>query len=101
MILPKSISTTIRMDEYTKALLDKAAALTNVSQTSFILSVVREKAEQVIQERKATLQEIVPLLLNEQDSRIFLDALEGDFDLPVPMQELNKHTHQNIIDRTV
>jgi uncharacterized protein (DUF1778 family) len=89
------------MDEYTKMVLDKAAALTNVSQTSFIVSVVREKAEQVIQERKSTLQDIAPLLLGEQDSKIFLDALECDFDLPASLWELNEHTHQDIIDRTI
>jgi uncharacterized protein (DUF1778 family) len=100
MVLPKSILTTIRMDEYTKSVVDRAASLANVSRTSFILSVVRERAEQVIQERKSVMREVAPLALNAPDSKAFLDALENDFTPPSSLLNLNTLRHKDIVDRT-
>ena len=94
-------TTTVRMDDYTKAVLDHAAKYTNQTRTAFILTVALEKAEQVLKERAATMNEIVPMVLDEEDSKIFLQALDREFEPTQALLELKKHTNSlNIIDWT-
>ena len=94
-------TTTIRMDDYTKAVLDHAAKYTNQTRTAFILSVALEKAEQVLKERAATISEILPMVLDEVDSKIFMEALESEFKPTQALLDLIKHTDSlKIKDRT-
>ena len=94
-------TTTIRMDEYTKTVIDHAAKYSNQTRTGFILSVCLEKAEQVLRERTSAMNEIVPMVFDDQDSRIFLEALEREFKPTQALLDLIKHADSlNIIDRT-
>ena len=94
-------TTTIRMDDYTKAVIDHAAKYSNQTRTGFILSVSLEKAEQVLKERAAVMSEIVPMVLDEEDSKIFMEALEREFTPTQALLDLKKHTDSlNITDRT-
>jgi len=68
------------MDDYTKAIIDNAAKFTNQTRTSFILTVALEKAEQVIKERAITMRDVVQMGLDAEDSKIFLEALENEFE---------------------
>ena len=94
-------TTTIKMDDYTKAVLDHAAKYTNQTRTGFILTVALEKAEQVIKERSKTMRDIVPMVLDAEDSRIFLEALDREFEPTQALLDLKKHSDSlNIFDRT-
>ena len=94
-------TTTIRMDDYTRAVLDHAAKYTNQTRTAFILSVALEKAEQVIKERSITMRDVVPLVLDAEDSKIFLEALDREFEPTQALLDLKKHNDSlNILDRT-
>ena len=86
-------STTIRMDDYTKTVLDRAAKYTNQTRTGFILSVALEKAEQVIKERAETMREVVSIVLDEEDSEIFLTALESEFKRTQALIDLKRDTN--------
>lgn len=99
--MPAPNTTTIRMDDYTKAVLDSAAKYTNQTRTAFMLSVAVERAEQVIQERSATLRKIAPMVLDAEDSKIFLEALGHDFKPTQETLDLKKHHDSlNVVDRT-
>ena len=66
--------TTIRFnDDYTRRIVDEAASLLNLSRTSYIMSVLRDRSEEVIRERARTMQEIETLLVSP---RAFADILE-------------------------
>ena len=94
-------TTTIRMDDYTRAILDHAAKYTNQTRTAFILSVALEKAEQVIKERVIMMRDVVPLVLDAEDSKIFLEALDREFEPTQALLDLKKHNDSlNILDRT-
>ena len=94
-------TTTVRMDEYTKSVLDYAARYTNQTRTAFMLSAALERAEEVIRERSSAMSEIVPMILNEEDSRIFLEALEQEYKPSQALLDLKKHYDSlNIIDET-
>jgi uncharacterized protein (DUF1778 family) len=80
------------MDDYTRAVLDHAAKYTNQTRTAFILSVALEKAEQVIKERAITMREVVPMILDEEDSRIFLEALDREFVPTQALLDLKRHS---------
>lgn len=96
-----SSATTIRMNDYTKSVLDSAAKYTNQTRTAFMLSAALEMAEKVIRERSLAMSEIVPMILNEEDSRIFLDALEQEYKPSQALLDLKKNYDSlNIIDET-
>jgi len=74
--------TTIRFnDDYTRRVVDQAASLLNLSRTSYILSVLRDRSEEVIRERTKTMQEIEPLLVSP---RAYADILEKVENPPEP-----------------
>ena len=92
---PQYITTTIRFDEYTRQVVDKAASLLNQSRTSFLLSIAREHAEAVIKERTETMREMETLVLSPKASLDVVSTLEKP---PRPnkaarkaMQTYNKH----------
>jgi uncharacterized protein (DUF1778 family) len=70
------------------------------TRTDFIISAAREKAERIAKERRETIREVAPMVLDAVDSRIFLEALERDFEPNQALMELNKTSHHDIIDRT-
>ena len=93
--------TTIRMDDYTKAVVESAARYNCQTRTAFMISALREKAEEVIKERSATMREIVPMVLSPTDSKIFLEALEHDFEPSKALFDLKKHYESfGVVDRT-
>jgi uncharacterized protein (DUF1778 family) len=99
--MPSLNTTTIRMDDYTRTVLDHAAKYTNQTRTAFILSVALEKAEQVIKERAITMRDVISMVLDAEDSKIFLEALEREFEPTQALLDLKKHTDSlNILDRT-
>ena len=94
-------TTTIKMDDYTKAVIDHAAKYTNQTRTAFILSVALEKAEQVIKERATTMRDVVPIVLDAEDSKVFLEALDSEFKPTQALLNLKKYSDSlNIFDRT-
>ena len=94
-------TTTIAMDEYTRAVVDTAAKYTYQTRTDFILSAAREKAERIARERSETLRQVVPIVLSEEDSKIFLDTLERDFKPNQDLIDLQERYHSLAIeDRT-
>ena len=94
-------TTTIRMDDYTKAVLDHAAKLANQTRTAFILTVALEKAEQVIKERVTTMRDVVQMVLDAEDSKIFLEALDREYEPTQALLDLKKHSDSlRISDRT-
>jgi len=94
-------TTTIRMDDYTKTILDHAAKLANQTRTAFILTVALEKAEQLIKERIITMRDVVQMVLDEEDSKIFLEALRSEFEPTQALLDLKKHSDSlKISDRT-
>ena len=81
-------ATTIRFDdEYTRTVIDKAASLLYQTRTGFLLSVAREKAEEIIQERMEVMQHIVSLLLSSEAS---LDVAQTLLDSPQPNKAMTK-----------
>ena len=93
--------TTIRMDDYTKTVVDSAAKASNQTRSAFILSTLREKAEKVVQERAVTMRKVIPMVLDAEDSKIFLEALERDFEPTQALIDLKQHHDSlNIVDRT-
>jgi len=93
--------TTIRMDNYTKSVVDYAAKYSNQTRAAFMLSALREKGEEVIKERFAIMNEIAPMVLSAEDSKMFLEALERDFAPSEALLNLKKkHDSLNIVDRT-
>jgi uncharacterized protein (DUF1778 family) len=101
MPMTANAATTVRMDEYTKSVLDSAARYTNQTRTAFMLSAALERAEAIIRERSSTMCEIVPMVLNEEDARIFLEALEQDYKPSQALLDLKKHYDAlHIIDET-
>jgi len=100
-MITNNAKTTIRMDDYTKAVVDYAARYSNQTRAAFMLSALREKGEEVIQERFATMNEIAPMVLSVRDSKIFLEALERDFEPSEALLDLKKrHDSLHIVDRT-
>ena len=100
-MLTNNVKTTIRMDDYTKAVVNYAAKYSNQTRHAFMLSALREKGEKVIQERFAAMSEIAPMVLSAADSKIFLEALEQDFEPSEALLDLRKkHDSLNIVDRT-
>jgi uncharacterized protein (DUF1778 family) len=95
-----SIRTTILMDKYTHAVVDSAARYTGQTRTGFIISAARKEAEKVAKERISTINEIAPMVLSVEDSRIFLEAMEQDFKPNQALLDLELSSHQNIVDRT-
>ena len=80
--------TTIRFnDDYTRRVVDQAASLLNLSRTSYIMSVLRDRSEEVIRERTKTIQEIETLLVSP---RAYTDILETVENPPEPSQETIK-----------
>ena len=76
--------TTIRFnDDYTRRVVDQAASLLNLSRTSYIMSVLRDRSEEVIRERTKTMQEIETLLVSP---RAYADILETVENSPEPNQ---------------
>ena len=101
MSMTSQNTTTIRMDDYTKAIIDHAAKYTNQTRTAFMLTVALEKAEQVIKERAITMRDVVQIVLDAEDSKIFLEALESEFEPTQALLDLKKHSDSlNITDRT-
>ena len=88
------------MDKYTHAVVDSAARYNNQTRTDFIIYAARKEAEKIAMERKKTMNDIAPMVLNAEDSRIFLDALEQDFEPKQALLDLGKKRHRNIIDRS-
>jgi len=89
------------MDDYTKAVVDYAARYSNQTRHAFMLSALREKGEKVLQERFAAISEIAPMVLSASDSKVFLEALERDFEPSEALLGLKKrHDSLNIVDRT-
>ena len=100
-MLTNNAKTTIRMDDYTKSVVDYAAKYSNQTRAAFMLSALREKSEEVIQERLATMSVIAPMVLSAEDSKAFLEALERDFEPSEALLNLKKkHDSLNIVDRT-
>jgi uncharacterized protein (DUF1778 family) len=67
-------TTTIRFnDDYTREIIDKAAALLNQTRTGFLLSSARQKAEEVVKDRLTIMQEMKTLYLSPNDSKQFID----------------------------
>ena len=95
-----SIRTTILMDKYTRAVVDSAAKYTDQTRTDFIISAARKEAERIARERVDTISDIAPMVLSVEDSRIFLDALERDFEPSQALLDLGEKRHLDIIDRT-
>ena len=76
--------TTIRFnDDYTRRVVDQAASLLNLSRTSYIMSVLRDRSEEIIRERTKTMQEIETLLVSP---RAYADILETVDNPPEPNQ---------------
>ena len=76
--------TTIRFsDDYTRRVVDQAATLLNLSRTSYIMSVLRDRSEEVIRERTKTMQEIETLLVSP---RAYEDIQETVENPPEPNQ---------------
>ena len=81
-------ATTIRFDdEYTRTVIDKAASLLNQTRTGFMLSVAREKAEEIIKERMEKMQQIESLILSADAS---LDVAKTLLDSPLPNKAMTK-----------
>jgi len=81
-------ATTIRFDdEYTLLVIDRAAALLNQTRTGFLLSVAREKAEEVIKERTETMQQITSMILSPEAS---LSVAKTHSDSPKPNKARRK-----------
>jgi len=100
-MITNSAKTTIRMDDYTKAAVDYAAKCSNQTRAAFMLSALREKSEEVIKERFTTMSKIAPIVLSARDSKMFLEALERDFEPSEALLDLkNRHDSLNIVDRT-
>ena len=77
--------TTIRFnDDYTRRVVDEAASLLNLSRTSYIMSVLRDKSEEVIRERTKTMREIKTLLVSP---RAYADIVETVENPPEPSQD--------------
>jgi len=72
----KSNTTSIRFkDDYTRKVVSKAAELQGQSVTGFILTAIRDRAENVIRERQTVIQEVESLLLSPDESVGFLRTL--------------------------
>ncbi|MCL2146673.1 MAG: DUF1778 domain-containing protein [Synergistaceae bacterium] len=100
-MLTNNAKTTIRMDNYTKSVVDYAAKYSNQTRSAFMLSALREKSEEVIQERLSVMSAIAPMVLSAEDSKAFLEALERDFESSEALLNLRKiHNSLNIVDRT-
>jgi uncharacterized protein (DUF1778 family) len=85
-----AIPTTVRIDDYTKAVLDAAAKYTNQTRSSFMISVARERAEAIVKERRATLREVAPMVLSARDSKMFLAAMDCDLETSQALLDLKK-----------
>ena len=80
--------TTIRFkDDYTSRIVDQAASLLNLSRTSYIMSVLRDRSEEVIRERTRTMQEIEALLVSPHAYADILETIENP---PEPNQDTIK-----------
>jgi uncharacterized protein (DUF1778 family) len=83
-----SNATTIRFDDdYTRKVIDTAAQLLNQTRTGFLLSVARDRAEEVIREQLQIRQEIETLVLSPRASLAFVQSLEKP---PRPNKALKK-----------
>lgn len=69
--------TTLRMDEYSRMVIDEAAKLLNLTRTGFLLSVAREQAEHIIKEKKKIRDEVECLLLSPQESLTVADLFQN------------------------
>jgi uncharacterized protein (DUF1778 family) len=80
--------TTIRFDDdYTRQVIDEAARLLRQTRTGFLLSVARERAEEVIKERAQIMREIEGLILSPRASLDMVQTLENP---PKPNWALSK-----------
>jgi len=69
-------STTIRFnDEYTRRIVYTAAELQGQSLSGFMLSAIRDRAENVIKERMKTMQEVETLILSPRASIDFMQTM--------------------------
>lgn len=66
--------TSIRIDDYTRKVIDRAAELVNQTRSGFLLSTARERAEEIIRERESIMQEVETLILSREAS---LDIAEN------------------------
>jgi uncharacterized protein (DUF1778 family) len=83
-----SNATIIRFDDdYTRKVIDTAAQLLNQTRTGFLLSVARDRAEEVIREQFQIQQEIETLVLSPRASLDFVQTLEKP---PRPNKSLKK-----------
>jgi uncharacterized protein (DUF1778 family) len=79
-------ATTIRFsDDYTRRVVDQAANLLNLSRTSYIMTVLRDRSEEVIRERTKTMREIETMLVSPNAYAEILEAVENS---PEPNQSL-------------
>jgi uncharacterized protein (DUF1778 family) len=73
---PERSSTTIRFnDEYTRRIVYAAAELQGQSLSSFMLSAIRDRAENVIKERRKTMQEVEKIVLSPRASIDFMQTM--------------------------
>lgn len=78
--------TTLRMDDYSRMVIDEAAKLLNLTRTGFLLNVARERAEHVIREQKQIREEVECLLLTPQESLTVAEL----FQTPPPPNQVQK-----------
>jgi uncharacterized protein (DUF1778 family) len=85
------------MDEITQSLIDIGIRYTQLSQTAFIRSAVREKVERLAEENKM-LTAFASTVLTEAESERFIRALERDFVPTQALLELNKRSRQDVVE---
>lgn len=67
--------TSVRFDDYTLAVIDKAASLLNQTRAAFLKSTARDKAEEVIRERTRVIKEMEALVLSSEASEEIAENL--------------------------
>lgn len=93
MKISKSERLSLRLDEITKRKIEKAAAVTQSSLNSFILTTVLAKADEIIQHHET-------MILSDRDQEIFFNALLNP---PEANNELKKALidHDKMVDSDV
>jgi len=95
-------TTTIRMDEETRSLIDIGIRYTRQSQTAFIRNAIREKVSRLAEENAANVKALTnfaPLVLTEAESKRFCQILEQDFEPTKALLELTQKRRHNIVER--
>jgi uncharacterized protein (DUF1778 family) len=89
-------ATTIRFDDdYTRKVIDTAAAMLHVTRTAFLLNAAREQAEKVIRHRRETEAEMENLItLSPAAAADILETLEN----PPPPNEYLKQAMKEYRD---